>query len=67
MKVPEDLILKSGKFEKLDEMLPKLKQEGHRVLIFSQFTMMLDILEPYLKLRGYQYLRLDGSTAVTVR
>lgn len=67
MKVPDELIVKSGKFSKLDEMLPKLKAEGHRVLIFSQFVMMLDILEPYLKLRKYNFLRLDGQTAVTLR
>lgn len=65
--VPEHLILDSGKFQKLDEMLPNLKADGHRVLIFSQFTMMLDILEPYLTIRRHRYLRLDGSTAVTDR
>ncbi|KAJ0176428.1 hypothetical protein K1T71_007607 [Dendrolimus kikuchii] len=65
--IPPELILDSGKFQKLDEMLPKLKEEGHRVLVFSQFTMMLDILEPYLAARRYRYLRLDGSTAVTDR
>ncbi|XP_038220736.1 SWI/SNF-related matrix-associated actin-dependent regulator of chromatin subfamily A containing DEAD/H box 1 homolog [Zerene cesonia] len=65
--VPSNLIEDSGKFLKLDEMLPKLQAEGHRVLIFSQFTMMLDILEPYLQLRRYRYLRLDGSTAVNDR
>ncbi|XP_049873647.1 SWI/SNF-related matrix-associated actin-dependent regulator of chromatin subfamily A containing DEAD/H box 1 homolog [Pectinophora gossypiella] len=65
--VPEHLILDSGKFEKLDEMLPRLKSEGHRVLVFSQFTMMLDVLEPYLRARHHRYLRLDGSTAVVDR
>ncbi|CAH0585486.1 unnamed protein product [Chrysodeixis includens] len=65
--LPEHLILDSGKFQKLDEMLPRLKEGGHRVLIFSQFTMMLDVLEPYLAIRGHKYLRLDGSTAVTDR
>ncbi|KAL0882895.1 hypothetical protein ABMA27_016404 [Loxostege sticticalis] len=65
--VPEHLILDSGKFEKLDEMLPRLKADGHRVLLFSQFTMMLDIIEPYLAVKGYRYLRLDGQTAVTDR
>lgn len=65
--VPDNLILDSGKFLKLDELLPQLKAEGHRVLIFSQFTMMLDILEPYLTIRGHVYLRLDGSTAVVDR
>ncbi|XP_060803341.1 SWI/SNF-related matrix-associated actin-dependent regulator of chromatin subfamily A containing DEAD/H box 1 homolog [Amyelois transitella] len=65
--LPENFILDSGKFKKLDEMLPRLKADGHRVLVFSQFTMMLDILEPYLALRKYRYLRLDGSTAVNDR
>ncbi|XP_041979002.1 SWI/SNF-related matrix-associated actin-dependent regulator of chromatin subfamily A containing DEAD/H box 1 homolog [Aricia agestis] len=66
-KVPDHLILDSGKFLKLDSMLPALQAGGHRVLVFSQFTMMLDVLEPYLRLRGYRYLRLDGSTAVNER
>lgn len=57
----------SGKFLYLDKMLAKLKNEGHRVLIFSQFVLMLDVLEAYLKIRGYGYLRLDGSTMVTER
>jgi len=39
-----------------------LKQEGHKVLIFSQMTKMLDILEDYMALRKYQYCRLDGTT-----
>lgn len=50
-----------------DELLPKLKEEGHRVLVFSQFTMMLDVIEKYLDIRGYTYCRLDGSTAVSER
>ena len=52
----------SGKLRLLDRMLPKLKGDGHRVLLFSQFTSMLDILEDYCLLRGYEYARLDGST-----
>ncbi|XP_077298015.1 SWI/SNF-related, matrix-associated actin-dependent regulator of chromatin, subfamily a, containing DEAD/H box 1 isoform X2 [Arctopsyche grandis] len=67
MKLPDELIVNSGKFSKLDELLPKFKAEGHRVLIFSQFTMVLDIIEPFLTIRGYHYLRLDGNTAVTLR
>ena len=38
-----------------------------RVLLFSQFTMMLDIVEVYLKQKDIRYLRLDGSTPVTDR
>lgn len=67
MDIPDELILESSKFKHLDDVLPKLKQEGHRVLIFSQFTMMLDILERYLDIRDYGYLRLDGNTTVTDR
>lgn len=67
MDLPDHLILESGKFLELDIILPKLKEEGHRVLIFSQFTMMLDILEKYLELRAHEYVRIDGSTAVTER
>jgi len=52
----------SGKLKILDRILPKLKGDGHRVLIFSQFTSMLDILEEYLDLRQHAYVRLDGET-----
>jgi SWI/SNF-related matrix-associated actin-dependent regulator 1 of chromatin subfamily A len=62
-----EILVESGKFRKLDEMLPKLKSEGHRVLIFSQFVIMLDVLQEYMHIRGYHYLRLDGSTPVTSR
>lgn len=65
--LPQELIPEAGKLKALDELLPKLKEEGHRVLIFSQFTMVLDILEEYLAIRGKTYLRLDGSTPVTDR
>lgn len=56
-----------GKFKELDELLPRLKREGHRVLIFSQFTMMLDVLEKYLEYQKHGYMRLDGQTNVTER
>lgn len=67
LRIPDQLIVASGKFRQLDELLPKLKSEGHRVLIFSQFVMMLDIMEKYLDIRKYGFLRLDGQTAVTER
>jgi len=60
-------ILKSGKFAELDNLLPKLKAEGHRVLFFSQFLIVLDIVEEYMQIRGHKYMRLDGSTPVTIR
>jgi hypothetical protein len=43
-----DLINVSGKMEVLDRMLTKLKKNGHRVVIFSQFTKLLDILDDYM-------------------
>ena len=66
-KLGDEILLDSGKFCQLDELLPKYKSEEKRVLIFSQFTMMMDILEVYLKLRHYTYLRLDGQTPVSER
>lgn len=65
--IPDRIILDSGKFQELDKLLPKLKADGHRVLIFSQFTMMLDVLERYLDIRDHIFLRFDGSTAVEER
>ena len=52
----------SGKMVLIDKLLPKLQAEGHRVLIFSQFVMMLDILEEYCQLRNYKVARIDGQT-----
>ena len=52
----------AGKFELLDRILPKFKATGHRVLMFFQMTQIMNIMEDFLRLRGMQYLRLDGST-----
>lgn len=65
--IPNRLITESGKFRELDRLLPQLKEGGHRTLIFSQFTMMLDVMEEYLRIRQHKFVRLDGSTAVTER
>lgn len=67
VRIPDHIVLDCGKFKVLDELLPKLKEEGHRVLIFSQFVMMLDVIEKYLQIRQFAPLRLDGQTAVEVR
>ncbi|XP_016392607.1 helicase SRCAP-like [Sinocyclocheilus rhinocerous] len=56
-----------GKLQTLHLLLRKLKAEGHRVLIFTQMTRMLDILEQFLNYHGHIYLRLDGSTRVEQR
>ena len=51
-----------GKLQALAQLLRTLKSGGHKVLIFTQMTKMLDILEAFLNLYGYPYCRLDGST-----
>ncbi|XP_029631010.1 chromodomain-helicase-DNA-binding protein 5 isoform X9 [Salmo trutta] len=55
------LVKSSGKLTLLQKMLKKLKDEGHRVLIFSQMTKMLDLLEDFLEYEGYKYERIDGG------
>lgn len=63
----EKIVEASGKLKILDQMLCQLKRKGHKVLIFSQMTRMLDILEDYLCMRKYSYCRLDGSTKLVDR
>ncbi|KAI8340989.1 SNF2 family DNA-dependent ATPase [Choanephora cucurbitarum] len=57
----------SGKIDQLKMLLPKFKREGNKVLIFSQFTKMLDILELVMVTLGVSFLRLDGETKVMER
>jgi SWI/SNF-related matrix-associated actin-dependent regulator of chromatin subfamily A member 5 len=45
------------------KLLLKMKQRDHRVLLFSQMTRMLDILEDYCISQGYMYCRIDGNTS----
>ncbi|EEQ37127.1 hypothetical protein CLUG_01250 [Clavispora lusitaniae ATCC 42720] len=59
----EHLIYNSGKMIILDKMLKKFKAAGSRVLIFSQMSRLLDILEDYCYFREYEYCRIDGSTS----
>uniref|UniRef100_UPI00358EE607 uncharacterized protein isoform X2 n=1 Tax=Myxine glutinosa TaxID=7769 RepID=UPI00358EE607 len=56
-----------GKLQTLDILLRRFKAGTHRVLIFTQMTRMLDILEQFLNFHGYIYLRLDGTTRVEQR
>ncbi|KAJ3105782.1 hypothetical protein HK100_003822, partial [Physocladia obscura] len=56
------IIGNSGKMVLLDKLLARLKESGHRVLIFSQMVRLLDILQDYLSMSGYRFQRLDGST-----
>lgn len=58
----ESIVKCSGKMMVLDKLLEKLKSQNSRVVLFSQFTSMLDILEDYLNWRDYKYCRLDGNT-----
>uniref|UniRef100_A0A3B4BJ71 Uncharacterized protein n=1 Tax=Periophthalmus magnuspinnatus TaxID=409849 RepID=A0A3B4BJ71_9GOBI len=57
----QGLIKASGKLLLLQKMMRKLKEGGHRVLIFSQMTKMLDLLEDFLENEGYKYERIDGG------
>jgi SWI/SNF-related matrix-associated actin-dependent regulator of chromatin subfamily A member 5 len=59
----EHLVNNAAKMVMLDRLLKRLKNQGSRVLIFSQMSRLLDILEDYSVMRGYQYCRIDGSTA----
>ncbi|KAH0789190.1 F/Y-rich N-terminus family protein [Histomonas meleagridis] len=58
--INNSLIRSAGKMILLDKLLVKLKNDGHRVLIFSQMTRMLDILHDYLTYKGYEFERIDG-------
>lgn len=59
----EHLVFNSGKMIILDKLLKSMKAKGSRVLIFSQMSRVLDILEDYCLFREYQYCRIDGSSA----
>lgn len=58
----EHLVFNAQKMIILDKLLKKFQKEGSRVLIFSQMSRMLDILEDYCMFRSYQYCRIDGQT-----
>ncbi|KAI1091325.1 SWI/SNF family of DNA-dependent ATPase [Rostrohypoxylon terebratum] len=59
----EHLVYNSGKMALLDKLLRRLQTQGSRVLIFSQMSRLLDILEDYCVFRDFKYCRIDGSTA----
>lgn len=63
----QGVVMNAGKMVLLDKLLTRLKADGHRVLIFSQLVMMLDILSEYVKLRNYSFQRLDGSVPAEAR
>ncbi|KAB5554819.1 chromatin remodelling complex ATPase chain ISW1, partial [Coniochaeta sp. 2T2.1] len=59
----EHLVFNAGKMVVLDKLLKRLQKQGSRVLIFSQMSRLLDILEDYCVFRQYKYCRIDGGTA----
>ncbi|KAG5996301.1 hypothetical protein E4U43_002892 [Claviceps pusilla] len=62
--IDETIVTSSGKMLLLDRLLTRLFQDGHKVLLFSQFKTQLDILEDYAReLRGWHVCRIDGSVA----
>lgn len=66
--VDESIVTSSGKMLLLDRLLRHLFAHDHKVLIFSQFAMQLDILEDYCReLRGWPVCRIDGSVAQASR
>mmetsp|Transcript_26415 Transcript_26415/g.29220 ORF Transcript_26415/g.29220 Transcript_26415/m.29220 type:complete len:1157 (+) Transcript_26415:57-3527(+) len=58
----EHLVSNCGKMVLLDKLLKRLKERGHRVLLFTQMTRILDIMEDYMVMRQYKYCRIDGNT-----
>jgi len=62
-----ELLADSGKLRTLDSLLTKLKKGGHRVLLYSQMTRMIDILEDFMWFRSHKYVRLDGSSKLSDR
>jgi SWI/SNF-related matrix-associated actin-dependent regulator of chromatin subfamily A member 5 len=63
----EHLVQSCGKMVLLDKLLKRLKERGHRVLLFTQMTRILDILEDYMVMRQFQYCRIDGNTSYEIR
>ncbi|RZF36745.1 hypothetical protein LSTR_LSTR005058 [Laodelphax striatellus] len=65
--VNEDLIKVSGKFLVLEALLAKLKQRGHKVLLFSTSCMLLDLLEEFMVMQNHSFVRLDGQSRLMER
>ncbi|CAG5097979.1 Similar to Ino80: Chromatin-remodeling ATPase INO80 (Drosophila melanogaster) [Cotesia congregata] len=63
----QTLVTDAGKLAVLDNLLRRLKEQGHRVLIYSQMTKMIDLLEEYMYHRKHTFMRLDGSSKISDR
>ena len=57
----DELVEQCGKMQLLDRLMKKLRAKGHKVLIFSQMTRMLDLLESFFQQRNEPVCRIDGS------
>eukprot|EP00980_Cylindrotheca_fusiformis_P029577 scaffold23539_cov137-Cylindrotheca_fusiformis.AAC.2 len=60
-------VMSSGKMVLMDKLLPKLRKEGHKILVFSQMVRMLDLISEYCEFRQFPYERLDGRVRGTER
>lgn len=65
--VMKKMVESAGKLILLDKLLPRLHEQGHKVLIFSQMVKILNILEDFLNYKGYSFERLDGGTKAADR
>lgn len=63
----EHVVQNCGKMVLLDKLLMRLQERGHRVLLFTQMTRILDIMEDYMIMRHFQYCRIDGNTSYELR
>jgi SWI/SNF-related matrix-associated actin-dependent regulator 1 of chromatin subfamily A len=62
--LPQDVVLQSAKIRQLSTLLPQLKAVGSRILLFSQWTSTLDVIEWWMDQMNYTFVRLDGTTQV---
>ena len=60
-------LVDSCKLRALEGLLPRLHAEGHRVLIFAQMLQVMDLIQDFMRFKGYSFLRLDGSTKIEDR
>jgi len=65
--LPNSIVNASGKFRLMDRLLRRLHAQGHKVLLFSQMTKLLDIVEDYMNHRQYSFRRLDGQVKLRER
>jgi len=63
----EHIVTNSGKFILMDKLIEKIVKKKEQILIFSQFTTTLDIIEDYCQMREWDFCRLDGSTDLEER